>query len=125
MATTREEKLENALRVAVEHLMVAGLPKQNLAQFLSLVRNALACDEEEIRKCRERHDLVSRLKERLRTPAGGEGRLTVGELVEELKKHPPHRMATICFGGSEQHQPVSHVRHIWEEFVSIFYGEWD
>lgn len=49
-------RLENALRIAVEHLMVFGAPKENLGQFLFLVQNALECEDEEIERCRRRYN---------------------------------------------------------------------
>lgn len=51
----RENNLAHVLRIAVEHLMRSGNPRQNLGQFLAIVADALEIerDGEELQRWRE------------------------------------------------------------------------
>lgn len=48
--------------------------------------------------------------------------MTVKQLVEELQKLPPNSFVTVCFGGAEQHSPVLYVQQTYENWVSLFLG---
>ncbi len=51
--------------------------------------------------------------------------MTVADMIEELKKHTPTDLVTVCFGGSEQHAPVTCVKSTYDNWVSIFYGDFE